>query len=287
MDVPSLFLFLSNFFFFIPAYRAFVWGRFLRSALYGIIPFTSGSYHICDSYSACLFSYATHHYLDFVVATLMVPQSSLYFIRWRWNGDYEDLKDSKTQALGVPFLEKWFIVFFVLVTAIVVALTTGDIQSQSILAGAGLFVTISYWIGYLIVYKTFPRYDWFSVLGFMSFTGISLLYFSYQDSDPDSYWAVHSLWHACSALGQDYLIRIKPSLPAYLNAETPIRDVRNNTRGDCVVPRITVKRTGRVTKNSKSLLEHEVAWPSSRFKTFLGTGNKKTRQQKSSRVEGV
>ena len=81
--MAQIFPIISNLAFIPPAIRAAYHGHYTRSAIYALIPFTSGSYHACDAYaSACLFSFSFHRQLDFFFAELIIPLSALFLVFW-------------------------------------------------------------------------------------------------------------------------------------------------------------------------------------------------------------
>jgi len=210
----EVFLTISNLAFIAPAIVAGIYGRFFRLFIYAAVVLASGSYHLCDSYSVCLFDYDIHHHLDFTFAMLAVPLTALYFPYWR------DRPDPFARGIGYPWLEKLFILFFVTLTAILVTTTGGSVTAQGILFGLSLVIIIGYWIGYYYLYLSIPRYEWKSLFAGSMLTLISVLLFLIQSEAPEAYWASHSLWHILGAFGQGYILMIKPPAPYYLNAES-------------------------------------------------------------------
>lgn len=120
-------------------------------------------------------------------------------------------------------MERLFIVFFGLVL-LVLELTVGEgFIVQLVLALVSLVIISVYWIITCIRKQgRLPGYDWnFVGLG-LAVTCMACALFATQMQWHTSYWAVHSIWHVLGALGQFFLLYIRPPMPKFAFADAPL-----------------------------------------------------------------
>lgn len=212
----SVLLILSNLPFLLASWRAFQWGRFTRACIYLLETIFSSAYHTCDSYNMCMFDYQTLKSLDFVFASFAVPLAALYLPYWRTTGD------PKAVGIGYAWLEKLFMIYFFVFTAIAVVLTEGGSFGQVLILGLSFFFAVSYLIAYGYKWKSLPRYEWKSLSIALNLSVFSIMLFIIQEHIPGLYRWIHSIWHILAGLGQAYLIQSKSPVQPYLNAEARI-----------------------------------------------------------------
>jgi len=201
---------LSNLAFFAPATLAIILGHYTMAAVYICIPFTSGSYHACDSFgTGCLFGFSFHRSLDFFFAQLIIPMAALYLIYWgRW-------------APVKRFLLVGFALALILLQyqAEPISFTEdNDLVVQAIVTGIAVLIVVIYWIAYAVTgcYQAgkpvfaFPHYEWRYMLLFVSLTALSIVMFVLQNYNYPDYQYLHSLWHCLAAFGQFYLLFVMP-----------------------------------------------------------------------------
>jgi hypothetical protein len=212
---------VSNAFFFLPAFKAVAMGRWTRAIIFFLIPFTSGSFHLCDEMNLCLCNFVYLKNLDYLFALWQLPLTDLYFVHW-----------GKTWA----FLERFLIVLYGMGLWLGIALGNGDMMAQMLVAGTSIFIPILYWIAYFCNRvlenpkrkffvncctaeyedtakhegRYFPKYEWGYMLCGVSLTGLGVLLFALQPLvNPSDGWLIHAFWHMCAALGQYYILGIK------------------------------------------------------------------------------
>jgi hypothetical protein len=171
----------------------------VASAIYIAIILASGTYHMCNSYSAtCLFGAATHKSIDFFFAQLVIPLSALILIgvTAEWSA-----------------LDWWWMVFFGALL-FVLEITVGEgFVVQMALALSCFALLATYWIGYAVQSKrgktgrwAFPKYNWDNFIMGISITFMAVSLFATQMQWHSGYWAIHSTWHVLGALGQYFLL---------------------------------------------------------------------------------
>jgi hypothetical protein len=190
----------------LPSFIAYTLCEYIYFVIYLIIPFTSGSFHACAEGYACLFPFDVHVKLDYILATLIVPMSMIYIVKW--------------EEFWAP-LKEILILFFLLVISLMVVLTKSDdaYAWQGLIIGASLLIPITYWIGYAIYMKWiaypkatryFPEYQWFYLAVGISLTVIALIMFISQGTFAYQYTAdIHGFWHILAAYGQAFILLCK------------------------------------------------------------------------------
>lgn len=212
--MADVLLVVSNLAFLIPSIQAAYLHRFTRAAIFFLMIFASGLYHLCKAYSStCVFDAQVHRKLDFFFAQLIIPVTALYFIyfppKWRR-------------------LERWLIILFAVVLFVLEVLFDEAFFIQMILAIVGFFIIVFYWIGFAIDrFATegkarLPHYDWNMVVLGIVFTFMAVSLFATQKGWPQGYWAIHSDWHILAALGQYFILLIRPAAPAWAAVDARI-----------------------------------------------------------------
>jgi hypothetical protein len=188
MDVATV---VSNVAFLLPAAIAyFERHRPVRALIYVLMMFASGMYHMCDSFDACIFAFSFHHHLDFFFAQFLIVMSGLYVIEFDRDHRY---------------LEYWLLILGGLAIVVLQAALPGVLLVQ---AGIVLLVFIGIVVFWLV--RGVPPYSWDMLLIGVSLTAVSVVLFGFQNALFRDYWIIHSTWHVTAALGQAYLLRIKP-----------------------------------------------------------------------------
>ena len=200
---------ISNLALLIPCVRAAYWHRVFRAFIFFWMVWASALYHLCDSFGACLFNFATHHFLDFFFAQLLIILGALYLVHWR------------TDLLWL----EWVVTLLGALTIVVLQITLdGELIVQAGIVGFCFVGLVLYWVIYActIGKGRLPPYDWAALLAGVALTSGSIVLFSVQNVWPQAYWAAHSLWHVAAAMGQYYLLAIKEPAPRYANAAAKI-----------------------------------------------------------------
>ncbi len=186
---------LSNLFLLIPFVTAVRYRRILRALILFTEVIASGLYHLCDSFEVCLFSFNTHHHLDFFFAQSLIILAALYFINFEF---------------GYEWIE-WVLIFVGLCIIVVLQITLpGELYVQAGIAILAFVLVAGYWIFFKV-----PDYNWTNVTTGVALLSTSVVLFSVQEVYSPLYWAIHSLWHVAAAIGIDYIWRIKPKAFAF------------------------------------------------------------------------
>ena len=181
---------VSNLFLLIPFAGAWWFRLWTRSWIFFWMTLSSFTYHLCDSFGACIFSFSVHHHLDFFFAQLLIALTALYLIVF---------------SPKYPWLERGLIIFGAIVIIILQVTLDAELYVQAAIVGAAFVGIIIYWVA-----EGVPQYRWDAfLLGFSLIAGSVLLYTS-QNLLPSAYWGIHSLWHTAAALGQYFFLFIKP-----------------------------------------------------------------------------
>lgn len=189
---------LSNLFLLFPFVLAIYYRLIGRAFVYFSAMIASSLYHLCDSYGACLFDFHTLHNFDFFFAQLLIWLGALYFVHW------------PTKYSWVEWILALLGALFIVVLLIVLP---GELYVQAGIAGVGFLLVIIYWF-----IAGIPKYRWSYVVLALALSGSSIVLFSIQNIWPGAYWGVHSLWHVAAAIGQFYLLMIKPRKHKVSNA---------------------------------------------------------------------
>ena len=186
---------------------------------HGIVPlvfigsaFFSIWYHACDWYSGlCILRYQLLHDLDFTFAQSIITTIAMSLIHWV-SPDH-----SIAYPVGVPFLQTAFLLFFILVNAILVAVTDDGLVVQAIIFGSSFGVVVAYNLVYRCRFGRFPKYNLTAALPAVALTSVSVMLFSYQNQHPRYYWLIHSAWHVLAYAGGWYWASVMPSYDPKLN----------------------------------------------------------------------
>jgi hypothetical protein len=207
---------LSNFVFLVPAVKAFQLHRWTRGMIFLCIIVFSSLYHTCNSFEgACLFDAELHRKLDFFFAQFVIPATALYIIIFpkKWQ-----------------FLERILLILFAIVI-VIVQVTAGEVFYAQLLITAVAFAFMAaYWIGYCIwAHRTgqdhyFPPYEWECFTWGIALTGISASLYATELQNHTLYWAVHSCWHSLAAIGQYFILCIRPGADRYANMDRMIAE---------------------------------------------------------------
>ena len=173
-------------------------------------------YHACNSFEGhCVLNANFHRQLDFFFAQFVIPATALYIIIF-----------PKEYA----FLERILLILFA-VSIIIVQATVGEVfMAQLGIVGVAFGIMLAYWIGYAIwswaVKKTpnLPDYEWEYFAWGIALTGIASALFATELQNHNLYWAVHSCWHTLAAMGQYFILCIRPAAPRYANMDQMIRE---------------------------------------------------------------
>lgn len=205
-----IFPIISNLAFVAPGIRAILYGRVGRAFIYFLVLFSSGSYHLCKSFSGtCLFQYQSHKQFDFVIAQVNIPIGALYFIYF---------------PLYLAWLEWWTLLISLLLTTLVVTCFSTTFYIQSIVSAAFILVIFIYWVIFYCIHGRLPKYNWRELLLGVSTTIVGLSMFHLQNVWPAGYWALHSLWHILVAFGQFFLIGIRKPVDLRYSVASKIND---------------------------------------------------------------
>ncbi len=186
---------------------AFTWRVFLYGIIYALIPFTSGSFHACEQGYGCIFSFKTHTDLDYIVALLIVPMTTLYLVHW--------------EEVWAPLQDILLVLYILLISFFVNQVETESafFTAQACIVGSALFIPVIYWIGYFINARFislkkpkhyFPQYKWSALAIGLCLTVTGMTLFLTQGMFAYQYVAdLHGMWHVLCAFGQAYIIQIK------------------------------------------------------------------------------
>lgn len=222
----NIFPVISNLAFLAPGIRAIQYGRVGRAFIYFLVIFSSGSYHLCKSYSgACLFEYQSHKQFDFVIAQVNIPVGALYFIYF---------------PLSLAWLEWWTLLISLLLTTLVVTCFSAGFYIQCIISAAFFLVIFIYWGIFYCLHGRIPKYKWKEVMLGVAVSIIGLSMFQLQNVWPAGYWALHSLWHILIAFGQFFLIGIRKMIDIRYSVASKIDDDVINERNDIEVGSVTI-----------------------------------------------
>lgn len=207
--IVDIFLIISNVAFVWPAVVAWQWGVFLQSYIYQMVVFASSSYHLCDSYNGlCIFSFNTHQRLDFIFATSVIPLTAINLIYFR---------------LG--WVQKWLKLFAITLIALLEVSLESSTLTQAIVCGGSIALLLIYWFGW--EWGRITRiYDWYMLALGMALSIMSVSFFLVQGFWPAGYWVLHSYWHICGAVGQQFFIKARAPAPHRLNLDAPIVGTR-------------------------------------------------------------
>lgn len=198
---------LSNLTFALAAARALWRGYGFKAFLFMLIAvFTSPSYHVCKSFpSACIWTAAQLHVIDFWSATLVIPVLSIHFVRFR-----------------VPFVEKFLILTSLVAVGLLVVSVESSLASQAIVAAVSLGLVVLYAIWYRWAHGHWPRYDLIQLTLGTGFIVLGVSFFVAQDWYPPYYGYLHSYWHASVGIGAYFIMGIREAVDPALNMETRI-----------------------------------------------------------------
>lgn len=168
-------------------------------------------YHLCDSFNVCLFTSAQHHHFDFFFAQLIIWSSGLYILHF---GIYQEWIEWVLLGVGG-------------IVIIILQITLpGELVVQAGIAGLSFVIIVFYWIIYAEHYSPrhrIPTYYWPDFVVAIALTGAAIILFVVQNLAIIPYWIPHSLWHITAAVGQDYLLTIKPPAFAFQAAASRIK----------------------------------------------------------------
>lgn len=208
---------LSNFVFLVPTVEAVKQHRWTRACIYlGIVIFSS-MYHMCNSFEGhCVFDAHFHRQLDFFFAQFVIPATALYIIIFPHDW---------------LFLERFLLIGFA-VGIVLIQVTAGEVFSaQLALVAAAFALMLLYWIGYAVwlwaVKKQkpdMPPYDWEYFFWGIALTAVASSLFATESQNHNFRWAIHSCWHALAAMGQYFILMIRPPAPRYANMDALIHD---------------------------------------------------------------
>lgn len=193
-------LMLSNLVFLITAYKAFKQNEYLFAWHYFWATWASFLYHMCLSFNVCIFTPQTMHHIDFFFAQMTIVVAGLLFIYF-----------SKRY--------KWVKTGLYMLGAILIVTLQATVTAQLYVQGAVVLLVflliIIYWIAYSqsrVGNGRIPPYNITMLrLGLLLSVGATSLYAG-QEMDISMYWAIHSIWHMMAAMGQIYLLQMKPPL---------------------------------------------------------------------------
>ena len=219
--VKRLLPIFSNLPFLLPAKRAYEWGLAIEAFLYAFVAlFGSSLYHVCHGFPrACLWSFFMHHVIDFWSAELVIPISALRFIKFR-----------------TPFVRTWIILTIMVIIGINVVMTDSSFLGQAFIAGICLVGVSAYILWHRIAHGYWPQYNLPELTLGVAFTIFSIAFFKTQDTWPSGYGYIHAPWHAFGAIGQYFLIGIRPpdaAIVALNSGEPGVLFVENALLPDC------------------------------------------------------
>ena len=206
---------LSNFVFLVPMAQAIKKHRWTRAVIYASIILFSSMYHACNSFEgACVFHANFHRQLDFFFAQFVIPATALYIIIF---------------PKEIQFLERILLILFA-IAIVLVQVTVGEVfAAQLVITAIAFGCMVVYWSVYALwawaneEEHYFPHYDWECFAWGLGLTGLSASLFATELQNHNLYWAVHSCWHSLAALGQYYLLCIRPAAPRYANMDRMIK----------------------------------------------------------------
>jgi len=194
---------VSNLALLIPAITAARYHRWTRAWVFFWETWVSLLYHLCDSFSVCLFSYTVHHNLDFFFAQLLIVLAGLYVIvfprGWEW-------------------LERGLIIVGAIAIIVLQVTLGGELIVQGAIVVVLFLGIIIYWCAAGV-----PRYNWAMFLLGFSLTSSSVTLYILQNQWNQAFWAIHSLWHVAAALGQHYFLQIRPPAPRFAGVDARIK----------------------------------------------------------------
>lgn len=183
---------ISNAWFIVPAALAITMYLWTRAWAYILMAFTSGSYHMCNSFNLCLFEANIHRKLDFFYAQLLIPITALALISF-----------SRNRA----WIERWIILSFGFGLFIVEVLTDEPFEVQIVVAGISVLMLLIYWAVYAYKYQKFPPYRWDAFASGFAVTALACVLFATQKNWHAGYPYIHSVWHLLAAAGQYWLLK--------------------------------------------------------------------------------
>lgn len=168
---------------------------------------SSAMYHSCYAFSStCHLDPLTYQAFDFFFAQMILPVTALNIVRF--DGRWIWLKHLAILAFGI-------------VIGFAQNKLGYSIYIQLIITLVSVAIIVGYWVGYNVVRKARATkenpYKWQVVpdiykwqpFGYgIGLSGIACALFSIQMSSHLLYWIIHSCWHICGAVAQDFILRI-------------------------------------------------------------------------------
>lgn len=194
---------VSNLWFILPAVRAFLWGNHGLTVSFGLVLFTSTSYHLCKHYSMlCLFEYSEHLKLDFVLAFVALPLLSFNFIYW---------------PRRYRYWSWWCYLMSFFSVALLVSFVEPDILVQSIIVISSFVIIVTYWSIFYYIHRKLPYYNWNQLVMGLGCSFLGVAFFLNQNFYPEGYPYLHFMWHTLVAIGSFFFIGSKRIAPHWLN----------------------------------------------------------------------
>ena len=203
---------VSNFIGYLAAAKWYGMGHAIAPLVFIASTTFSIMYHACDWYSGlCILPYQTHHDLDFVFAQSVITTVAMSLIHW------VSPSPQIAYPVGIPFLHTAFVLFFILVNSILVAVTDDGFLVQGAVFVGSFGIVIVYNLVYRCRFGRYPTYNLTAAVPAVVFTSTSVMLFQYQNAYPRHYWLIHSAWHALGYGGAWYWASVMPRYDPRLN----------------------------------------------------------------------
>jgi Protein of unknown function (DUF3522) len=201
MAEPNVLMIISNVAFIIPSIKSVALNRWTRAALYFCMIFASSFYH-------AYFGVSVARKTDFFFAQLLIPVTALYIVQF---------------GRKLYFLERWLIIAFAVALFLVEVFLNEPLWMQLVVVGVSAFVVLVYWGWHAWQRGGLPKYDWDNfALGIALSATACTLYVTQTEWHLGRAY-IHSLWHVLAALGQYFILCIRPEGERYASLDAPLR----------------------------------------------------------------
>ena len=211
--LPGVATVISNFVGFATAIKAYKYGHGIVPLIYIFSVIASSFYHACDWWAAtCIARYQLLRDVDFVFAQSIITTNAMLLIHW-----VSPDPDAIAYPVGVPFLQTAFLLFYVLMNALLVATTDSGFIVQGVVFLASFGVVVVYLLVYRCRFGRYPKYNMESAVPAVVLSATSIMLFVFQNSLPRYYGWIHSAWHVLAYGGGWYWVSVMPVYDALLN----------------------------------------------------------------------
>ena len=158
----------------------------------------SSTYHLCDSFNFCIFSYQAHYWLDHFFAFISFIVLAIYCMNFR-NKEYKYLTLLTFSEITLLAYIKFGI----------------NLKTMSIIM---ILVGILYIVRWL--YGEISHYRLYELFLSIILVGLGLILFIFFNKTKESYWYIHGVWHILIFIAAYFVLEIK---------KTPETNIQNNS----------------------------------------------------------